>query len=287
MLWLILSLLSALSQSTRDLFSKKGLQNLNEYAVAFSCSFFSSLFLLPLLFFIEIPNVDTAFWLMILFNGSLTLISSILYMRAIKISSLSLTVPMLAFTPSLLLLTSALMLGELPSFSGLIGILMIVSGTYVLSIKDVSKSYFAPFKALVKQKGPLLMLFVAIIYSISANFVKIGIQHSNALFFPIMSHAFTSSLLFPMMLMKSKKSMKGIRVNLKVLSTIGLFNALMAIFVMKALELALVPYVISVKRMSIFFSTLYGLFFFKERRVMERLTGALIMILGVLLISLS
>lgn len=208
-------------------------------------------------------------------------------MRALKTSPLSLTVPMLAFTPLFLLLTSPLILGELPSFSGLIGILMIVSGTYVLSIKDVSKSYFAPFKALVKQKGPLLMLFVAIIYSITANLVKIGIQHSNALFFPIVSTAFTAGLLFLVMLMKSKKSMKGIRVNLKVLSTIGLFNALMTIFIMKALELTVVPYAISVKRTTIFFSTLYGLFFLKERRVMERLTGALISVLGVLLISLS
>lgn len=286
MLWLILSLFSALSQSTSDFFGKKCLQNLDEYVVASLRSFFSSLCLLPLLFFMEIPNLDNIFWLTTLFTGGLFSVAFILYMRAIKNSPLSLTVPMLAFTPLFLLITSPLILGEFPSFFGLTGILLIVSGTYILSIKDVSESYFAPFKALVKEKGPLAMLVVAIIFSITANLVKIGIQHSNPLFFPIVSNAFTSVFLFPTILTKSKKSAKMIRVNLKVLFTVGLFHALMFISLSKAMELAIVPYVISVKRTTIIFSILYGYLFFKEKRVMERLIGASVMVLGVLLISL-
>lgn len=85
----------------------------------------------------------------------------------------------------------------------------------------------------------------------------------------------------------SEKSIKRIRINLKVLITIGLCHALIDIFVLKAMELTIDPYVISVKRVSIIFSTLYGYFFFKEKRITERLTGALVMVLGVLLISLS
>jgi len=193
---------------------------------------------------------------------------------------------MLAFTPVFLLITSPLMLGELPSFSGLTGVLLIVFGTYFLGIRNVSESYLAPFKALVKEKGSLIMLFVAFIFSIGANFVKIGIQHSNSLFFLIVYNAFISGLLLLVILPKSKKSARGIGINSKVLFTAGLFNALMNLFVMKAMELAIVPYVISVKRTTILFSMLYGRFFFKEKRVLERLTGCLVMLLGVLLISL-
>ena len=286
MLWFILSLFGALSQSTRDLFSKQFLQNSNEYVVAFSRSFFSSLCLLPLLFFIEMPNLDNIFWLTILFSASLFSVSSILYMRALKISPLSLTIPMLAFTPLFLLITSPLILGEFPSFFGLTGILMIVLGTYILGIKEASRSYFAPFRALVKEKGPLIMFFVAIIFSIVSSLIKLGIEHSSPLFFPIMFNVFTSGLLFPPMLTKSKKSIKRICVNVKVLFAIGLFSALMSISVQNAMKLAIVPYVISVKRTNIIFSMLFGYFFFKEKRIMERLIGALVMVLGVLLISL-
>jgi uncharacterized membrane protein len=286
MLWFILSLFGALSQSTRDLFSKQFLQNSNEYVVAFSRSFFSSLCLLPLLFFIEMPNLDNIFWLTILFSASLFSVSSILYMRALKISPLSLTIPMLAFTPLFLLITSPLILGEFPSFFGLTGILLIVFGTYVLGIKEASRSYLAPFRALVKEKGPLIMLFVAIIFSIVSSLIKLGIEHSNPLFFPIIFNVFTSGLLFPAMLTKSKKSIKRICVNVKVLFAIGLFSALMSISVQNAMKLAIVPYVISVKRTNIIFSTLYGYFFLKEKCITERLVGALIMVSGVLLISL-
>lgn len=290
MLWLILSLFSALSQSSRDFFSKKCLQDLNEYVLAFSRSFFALPFLLPFLFFTGMPNLDTAFWILVLFNSALISVAAVLYMRAIKISPLSLTVPMLAFTPLFLIITSPIMVGEFPSFFGLIGIVLITFGTYTLNIRDIShapkRAYFAPLKALLKEKGPLIMLFVAAIFSIGANLFKIAIQRYNPLFFLVVYNTLNCVFLSPVMLLKSKKSIKGMQINSKFLFGVGLSHALMDIFVLKAMELAIVPYVISVKRTNILFTTVYGYFLFKEKRIMERLIGALIMFLGVLLISL-
>ena len=287
MLWLILSVFSGLFQSIRDLFSKKELQSLDEYVVSFSMSFFSLPFLLPLLFFTEIPNLDVTFWFLVLAIGCLFSTASILYLKAIKISPLSLSVPMLAFTPLLLLITSPLMLGEFPSSLGLIGVLLIVAGTYALSIKDVREGYLAPFRALIKEKGPLIMLFVAVLFSIGANLIKIGIQQSSPLIFPAILNASTSALLLPVMLIKTKKAAEKIRNNFVVLFIIGLFGGLMSICAQTAMQLGIVPYVISVKRTNIIFSTSYGYLFFKEKRMMERFTGAIIMFFGILLISFS
>ncbi len=201
---------------------------------------------------------------------------------------LSLTVPMLAFTPLFLLVTSPLILGELPSSIGLMGVLLIVLGTYVLSIKDVREGYLAPFKALIREKGAQMMLFVAVFFSVGANFWKVGIQYDSPLIFITMVYVLSSSLLFLLMLMNSKNSKRVVGiVHLRRLFLIGLFNALMEIFAMKAMQLGIVPYVISIKRTSILFSTLYGYLFFKEKRMTERLTGAFMMFLGVLVISLS
>ena len=115
MLWLIVSLLSALSQSTGDLLSKRSLKNLNEYIITFSWSIFSGLFLFPLLLFTGIPYLDGTFWTAIIILGFLLSTGRILYMRAIKLSPLSVTIPMLAFTPLFLLITSPLILGEFPN----------------------------------------------------------------------------------------------------------------------------------------------------------------------------
>jgi len=56
---------------------------------------------------------------------------------------------------------------------------------------------------------------------------------------------------------------------------------------MLAINLTLVAYVISIKRLSIIFSVIFGFLLFKEKGFKERLTGAIIMVLGVILITLS
>ena len=154
------------------------------------------------------------------------------------------------------------------------------------SCRDPENPHPKKMHVLAKEKGPRTMLFVAFIFSIVLSLIKLGTEYSNPFFFTMMFDTFTCGLLFPVMLTKSKKSLKRIRVNLKVLFTIDLFGALMCIFVQKAMGLAIVPYVISVKRMNIIFSMLFGYSFFKERRIMERLIGALVMVFGVLLTSL-
>ena len=53
-----------------------------------------------------------------------------------------------------------------------------------------------------------------------------------------------------------------------------------------ALALGLVSYVISVKRLSVVVSVLYGAIWFKEHHMHERLIGAAVMLLGVIIIAL-
>jgi len=253
--------------------------------MAFSGPFFSLFFVVPLLFFVEIPPLDFVFWQIFLINGIIVSLAFILYMRAIKISPLSITIPMLAFSPLFLLVTSPLILGEFPSLFGLMGILLIVLGTYVLSIKDARKGFLEPFKALFKEKGALLMLISAFLFSLGSNFSKIAVQHSSPIVYAVMHAILLSCLLFPVSLIKSDKSLANIKANLTKLFAIGLFHALIVISALIAMEMVIVPYLISVRRTAIIFSTLYGYFFFNEKRIIERLSGAVIMMFGILIIS--
>ena len=59
--------------------------------------------------------------------------SSVLFQRAMQISPVSLTVPYLAFTPALLLVTSYFMLGEVPEASGVVGVIVMTAGAYGLN----------------------------------------------------------------------------------------------------------------------------------------------------------
>jgi uncharacterized membrane protein len=154
MVWFIFAFLTALFEATKDVFSKKSLKDVDEYVVAWSLPFFALPFLLPILLFTGIPPLGERFWRALVIGGTLYAITLILYMKAIKSSDLSITVPMLTFTPLFLLITSPLIVGEFPSIFGLIGILLVVTGSYLLNITKKSHGYFAPFKALLKEKGP-------------------------------------------------------------------------------------------------------------------------------------
>jgi drug/metabolite transporter (DMT)-like permease len=90
--------------------------------------------LLPILLFVQIPPLQKEFWLALFLGGGLNAICTILYMKAIKQTVLALTVPLVAFTPLFLLLTSPFMVGELPDLSGIGGIFWSIAATIFMSI---------------------------------------------------------------------------------------------------------------------------------------------------------
>jgi uncharacterized membrane protein len=155
-----------------------------------------------------------------------------------------------------------------------------------LNLNEKEKGYLAPFRAILKEKGPRLMLAVAFIWSITSNFDKIGVQNSSPIFWAIAINIFLFLLMLPIMLYKSRKNIKKIPTNLGSLIPIGLFGALTLISQMSAINLTLVAYVISIKRTSAIMSVLFGYFIFNEKGIKERLAGAVIMVIGVLFITL-
>ncbi|GBE17995.1 EamA-like transporter family protein [archaeon BMS3Abin16] len=286
MIWLVFALITAFSEGTKDLFSKRAMRNVDPVVTAWSLSAFSFLFLLPLLFFIEKPVLGPWFWHAILIQGIMLSITQVIYMHAIKVSPLSITLPMLSFTPAFMLVTSPLILGESPGLAGKLGVLLIAVGAYVLNVQKIGEGLFKPLGALFSEQGARLMLVVAFIWSITANVDKIGVVNSSPLFYATIVMAAVALGLTPVMHFKSEDYRKQISGNLRGLLPIGFFMALGVASQMTAISLTLTAYVISIKRTSILIGSVYGFIFFSEKNVRARLTGALIMVCGVILISL-
>jgi len=288
MIWPVFSFLNAFFESAKDVVSKHNLKNLDEYTIALSLNLFSLPFLFPVLFFTKIPHLGPNFLPALLIGGILNVITSILYMKAIKESDLSITTPLLAFTPLFLLVTSPLIVKEFPSALGLVGVVLIVAGSYILNIAERHKGFLAPFEALISQPGARLMLIVAFIWSITSTIDKIGVLNSSPIFWPTAIRTFITIGLLITIILIPKRNLREISIkNFKVLVPIGLFAALSLIFQMTAISLTLVAYVISFKRTSVLMNVFAGHYFFKEKGLKERLAGAAIMILGVVLITLS
>lgn len=287
MIYLVFAFLTALFESLKDLSGKFGLGRLDEFFIAWSMSALALPLLLPILLITGIPELNSTFWYALLAGGVLNAITLVMYMRAIRMSDLSVTIPMITFTPMFLLITSPFMLGEYPSAVGVAGVLLIVGGSYMLNIKVRGEGFLEPFKKLVVDPGPRLMLLVAFIWSFTANIDKIGVQNSSPIFWSVAMTCFLAVALFPVMLKFSDHSREDIRKQAKPLIALGVFNALTFVTQMIAINFIFVAYVISIKRGSAILSVFWGYFFFDEKGLRERLVGVIIMVAGVFLITLS
>lgn len=289
MTWFIFAFLTATFESLKDVTSKHTIPRSNEYVVAWAWMIFAVPFLLPAVLIQGIPEIKPQFWVALGVSTLILSSSLVLYMKAIKASDLSLTIPMIAFTPMFMLITSPLIVGEFPPPLGIVGVLLIVAGSYVLNIKELRKGLkglAAPYRALLREQGPRMMLLVAFLWSINGNIDKIGIQNSAPFFWIMSANAVSGVVITPIMLWNSKQTSQ-ITANWKYLILIGLLAALVGLSQMTALTMTLVAYVISVKRFSVVLGVLFGGLLFKEKGLSERLTGVFIMVAGVLCITLS
>ncbi|NET17555.1 MAG: EamA family transporter, partial [Okeania sp. SIO1H6] len=250
MLWFFLATSVAFLQSVKDVYNKTQLKNFDEYIIGCSLTFFTALFLSPLLFFIEIPQLGNNFWLALSVSASLNAIAYIIYLKAIKISDLSIIAPITTFTPLFLLITSPLIVREFPNMLGMFGVLLIVVGSYLLNIKEKQRGYFAPFRAIITDKGSRLALLVAFIWSISSNFDKVGVQNSSPIFWGISVFFTISTLLLPIVLYKSHNNLYKLKTGSWKLVIYGMINSIEMGCQMMAINLTFVAYVISVKRTS-------------------------------------
>ncbi|WP_298432615.1 EamA family transporter [Geobacter sp.] len=183
-LWFPVTLLCALSLATSDALTKKALSaRHNEYLIAW----FRLLLMLPplslLLLVVPVPTLGPEFLPTILTALPLELAALILYFKALKHSPLGLTVPFLALTPVFLLVIPYLLLGERISLTGGIGILLIAAGSYTLNLRSRRDGFLAPFRAILRERGSLCMIGVAVLYSFTATLGKKAITVSSPLFF--------------------------------------------------------------------------------------------------------
>jgi len=291
--WFIYSLLSAFFLALTDAFSKKALITENTPFIAWVRYTYAVPFLLLTVPFIEFPKIDSTFILTCILLVPLEITAILLYVEAIKISPLSMTLPFLSFTPLFLIMTSYLILGELPDKSGFVGILLVASGAYLLNIHTIRYGILEPLRAIRRERGSLLMIVVAFIFSITSNLGKIAIQHTNPLFFSVFYIILLSIALLPIMLFKNYRRQSEFNNRIKFSNLfkeknffiIGICYAIMVISHFKALMLIEVPYMISVKRTSLIFGIILGAIFFRETNIKEKLIGGIIMITGLILIS--
>jgi drug/metabolite transporter (DMT)-like permease len=179
-----------------------------------------------------------------------------------------------------------LLLGERISATGGVGIILIAAGSYTLNLQGRSAGLLAPFRAILKERGSLCMIGVALLYGFTATLGKKAISCSSPLFFAGLYPILLFICLTPVALWKGRHELRlaGRSGILRATLLPALFSLGETISGVIALSLTNVAYMIAVKRMSLLMGIVYGHFLFREEGLRERLTGGGLMVAGVALI---
>ena len=286
MLWFVLSFLTALAVASHDAWVKKFFSGLSIYEMLAYPLIYSLPLLIVTLPFVPVPTLDAVFLRAFLFSLPINAFGFSLHIRAIQVSPLSLTLPYLSFTPVFMILTGFVVLDEIPNFSGILGIILICAGGYILNIDPAKKSLLAPLKAVFRETGSWMMLIVAFAYSLGAVFGKQAIMHSSPLFFSITFFAIMNILLVAGLRIFGKIKLKTFWTEKQKGIVAGLLFFAHALLHAFAISLTKAAYMIAVKRFSVVLGLIYGGVIFKEKNIAVRTLGTLLMVAGAVLITI-
>ena len=288
--WLALSLICAFCLATSDAAAKHWLRDAGAREMAVVRLGLSGLLLTPWVLTFDLPALPPPFWGWLALIMPLEIVAMLMYMKAIRDHPLALTVPYLAFTPVLVVVTGWLVLDETVSGPGLLGILLVVSGSWLLNFEQAQRlglrTLTAPLKAIVANPGSRLMLATAAIYSVTSVGGKAAMQwmppeHFGAFYFAVLGSA-----VLLLMALTRPRSLRVARFGMVPILVVAGLMALMVVTHFMALAQVEAAYMIAVKRTSLLFGMVYGAVLFGERHLGRHLLAGIMMVAGVVAIGL-
>jgi len=281
---------SALLQATQNILNKKFVKQEEPFLVIWYSIFLSLLFLVPVTIFSGIPVLGENFYLFLGIRVVLDIFALSLYFYALKNGDISLVIPLSTFSVVFSLISSSIINNEFPNILGVIGIFVVMGGTYLLNLPQENRlrDPLLPFKLLLSDLPAKLILISAFLYGIIYSVNKAGINNSNTSFFTL-SAALGLLLSFSLILL-AKHKWKVFQLvsftKLRQFLPLGLIDGVKIFLFMLAVTYTLVAFADASDNTTAIYSTLLAGIIFKEK-IKDRLFPISIMIVGVLLITLS
>jgi len=119
-------------------------------------------------------DLPPAYWLPALASVALNIIANLAFFESVRRSPLSVTIPLLSFTPVFATLLAIVLVGEIPSLLQGLGIALVVGGALSLQLGSGRLSLARTARALLREKGVLFMLLTALCWSATNSFDKVA-----------------------------------------------------------------------------------------------------------------
>lgn len=236
--------------------------------------------------FLDVNELNRDFWLYSILGGIIGALGNGLLVKALQKGTLSVLGPINSYKAIVGLIFGVILLGEIPNFWGVAGILIIIIGSYL--VLDTTEERFS--LALLRNKEIQFRIAAMILTAIEAIFVKkVILSSSPEIAFISWSTfgAFFSFILVVLVRIKIKTEIE----NLGISSFIKLFLLITCIGIMQlstnyVFENMEVGYALSLFQLSIIVSVILGHRYFQEKDIRKKIIGSSIMIIGSVLIFL-
>jgi uncharacterized membrane protein len=288
--WFIFSFISAIALGTVGVITKKILGH--EHASEFNAArgFYSIIFSLFLIPFIDL-NIA---WMSILMVYGVSLLFSVAVtqsMKSLRRGDISEVIPLTNITPVILMIIATIFLKETHSIIQIIGVLLVIIGTYVLQIGASGRGLLDPIKNLLKSKPAHYMLIAASILAITTTLDKYLIStRMNFITYLFFINIFQSInlIIYDVVKYGKKDFIKDILKDFKLLSLDAFLLFISNLFYFMAVSIPKAPIslIIPLKRTSTLFAVIFGGSLFHEKNLLVKVFGCIIMIWGTIFILL-
>jgi len=289
MIWFLVALLSSFLSAFAAITQKKVLFNFGALEFSFLLSLVNLIFSIPFFFFIDYSTINS-FNLTILFIKSVIGVGAFFcVMLSLKNLEISNALPLLALTPGFIAVFAFIFLGESLKFAEVIGLIILMLGTYILESGNSTKIIF-PFGALLKSKYHRFVILALLLFTASSILDKLLLIKLNLS--PISLTAFQHiyfAVLFSIIFLFFRKKSEPLPeiINKKYLGWIALISVLTIGYrftQVAAIGLASVALVLAVKRTSVFWATVIGGKIFSDKDILKRSIAAILILIGAILI---
>lgn len=243
---------------------------------------------IPVLFGAVETASTSEFWTNMAICAVLAVSSNVLLVYALQSADLSVLGPINAYKSVISLGLGVVLLREIPSALGMVGVLLILAGSYFVLDREAGQPRTSAFTQFFRTRGIQLRLAALVLSATEAVFLKKAILASS----PLATFVWWSMLGFPIasaaawVLLRGRLASEFVRMsrNRGTHLWLALTTGVMQLTTLLAFGRLQVGYSLALFQLSALVSVLLGHRYFQEGNIARRLVGSGVMIVGAALI---
>lgn len=290
MTWYSLAFISAILSASAAIIEKKSLFKIKALEFSLLVSAAGLVFSIPFGWDLSILSINPAGFLILFIKTAMNALSFYFIMSALKNLDISNSLPLMELSPGFVAVLGAIFLNEIPNGYQILGILLLIFGTYLINLKK-NGGLYEPLMIFFKSKGHNYILYALILFSITSILDKVIVVKLNV---PpgqfIFLHHLLTAIFFASAFFVKRRGFSSVKNISKEIWFFIFLVGLLSVFYRYTQILAIkeghVALVLAIKRTSVFFACVVGGTLFKEETLAQRIIATLILIAGGALVIL-